>query len=317
MSGGAWGLGLFQSDYDYDIISELNDDAGLWALEADDAKQGKVGVYVEMIEKAGRGEASAQDVRNLEHKRADETLATKKPNKIYYSMYAKLCSDPERVKTYLENSGVLNKLIRDRLARLSAPDATKDTFRPGYVVVLLGACAMSLGCNLPVEFFHHLRISYAHRTRVGLMRDAITQMSKALFGPNGYTNGKPYDFGSKGLDAVVNTGGPSLADRYFPIMINVPSPSGTLPQELLAQACVAGRFDNYEVTAQYLMKKFDMSKGEETVYGEDQCGGCGVKKGAEGKGLVLCGRCKGRRYCGKECQRKDWVKHKVVCQASE
>ncbi|KAK4545248.1 hypothetical protein LTR36_003428 [Oleoguttula mirabilis] len=317
MSGGAWGLGLFQSDYDYDIIQELSQEAGLWLLEADDAKQGKVGVYIEAIEKADRGEANAQGIRNLEHKRADETEATRKPNEIYYSIYAKLCSHPKRVKAYLENSGMLNKLIRDRLARLNAPDAKKDTFRPGYAVVLLGACAMSLGCNLPVEFFQHLRASYAHQTRVGLMRDAITQMSKALFGPNGYSNGKSYDFGSKGLDFTVNTGGPSFADRYFPSMINVPSPAGTLPQEMLAQACLAGKFDNYEVTAQYLMKKFEMSKGAESVYGADECGGCGSKVGLEGTVLVLCGRCKGRKYCGKACQKKDWLKHKVVCTALE
>lgn len=314
MSGGAWGLGLFQSDYDYNIIQELNHEAGLWDLEEADAKPSKTGVYIEALRKAGRGEEGPDYVRNIEHKHADETTATKKPNEIYYSIYAKLCSDPKRVKAYLEDSGALAKMIRDRLARLNAPDPKKDAFRPGYVVVLLGACAMTLGCNLPVEFFQHLRASYAHRTRVGLMRDAITQMSKALFGPNGYSNGKPYNFGRKGLDATVNTGGPALADRYFPTMPNVPSPSGILPQELLAQACVTGNFGNHEVTGQYLMKKFETSRGEEANYDENECGGCGVKNGMKGKKLVLCARCKGRRYCGKECQKKDWPKHQVVCQ---
>lgn len=39
------------------------------------------------------------------------------------------------------------------------------------------------------------------------------------------------------------------------------------------------------------------------------CGSCG----ASGNPLLVCGRCKKARYCSKQCQGKDWPKHKKVC----
>ena len=45
------------------------------------------------------------------------------------------------------------------------------------------------------------------------------------------------------------------------------------------------------------------------------CDVCG-KVAAEGE-LQRCGQCGWRRYCGAECQRKDWkqMRHKGVCKA--
>lgn len=259
---------------------------------------------------------ASQHLRTVEHRRADEGRAKKHPDEIYYSLYTNLCSDPERIKNYLDGD-ILESMIKRHMARCHDPKAKANLKRPGYVVVLLGACAMSLGCSLPTDFFEHLRATYAHSTRVGLMRDAASQMSKALFGPGGYTNGIPYDFGNKGFDATVASGGPPLADRYFESMLNVPSPSGVLPQELLAQALVMGKCPGFKVTEQYLREKFEMSKGEKKAYGDDQCGWCGVKEGPEGKVLMQCVRCKGRRYCGKDCQKKDWPEHKAGCKAQQ
>ena len=31
------------------------------------------------------------------------------------------------------------------------------------------------------------------------------------------------------------------------------------------------------------------------------------------KGLFMCGKCKYTKYCGKECQTKDWQSHKIEC----
>lgn len=39
----------------------------------------------------------------------------------------------------------------------------------------------------------------------GLMPDAQRQMRRALFGPGGYKNGKPYDFRSKTLLETANS----------------------------------------------------------------------------------------------------------------
>ena len=68
---------------------------------------------------------------------------------------------------------------------------------------------------------------------------------------------------------------------------------------------------------------FDMVKAEEKVEGllaefEDrlgdpllQCRRC--KKCALGKKLMRCSRCQSSFYCSRECQRKDWTRHKKVC----
>jgi len=61
MGGGAWGLGLLQSDYDYDIIQDLSEEAGLWRLEEGAAKvENKVSVYTDAIRKAEKVSAKLQ-----------------------------------------------------------------------------------------------------------------------------------------------------------------------------------------------------------------------------------------------------------------
>ncbi|CAK4028703.1 Hypothetical predicted protein [Lecanosticta acicola] len=69
----------------------------------------------------------------------------------------------------------------------------RNPFGAGYKVVILGACLMSLGCILPDRFRATLKRIYPE---VGLLRDGLRQMEKALDGPNAYQDGVPYDFGS-------------------------------------------------------------------------------------------------------------------------
>ncbi|TFK53888.1 hypothetical protein OE88DRAFT_1694901 [Heliocybe sulcata] len=44
----------------------------------------------------------------------------------------------------------------------------------------------------------------------------------------------------------------------------------------------------------------------------EKCRSCG---GVGKPDLLVCGRCKGVKYCSSECQRKDWKGHKAVCAA--
>ncbi|KAK5730044.1 hypothetical protein LTR17_011448 [Elasticomyces elasticus] len=45
----------------------------------------------------------------------------------------------------------------------------------------------------------------------------------------------------------------------------------------------------------------------------DVCCICGAQPKVSGGTLLCCGRCRQVRYCGKECQAKDWEFHKQAC----
>jgi hypothetical protein len=124
---------------------------------------------------------------------------------IYYSLYGG--SAPDVVRKHL-NSGVLAKMIAEKEEAMLAIPTKDDELRnclqdPCYTYVLLGACAMTLGCHLPESYLAMLKKVY---TEGGLMPDALNQMKQALFGPNGYANdGTPYDFESKTLIETANS----------------------------------------------------------------------------------------------------------------
>jgi hypothetical protein len=43
------------------------------------------------------------------------------------------------------------------------------------------------------------------------------------------------------------------------------------------------------------------------------CACCGITAKAAGSSLLRCSRCQLIKYCGLECQKKDWKKHKRRC----
>ena len=60
------------------------------------------------------------------------------------------------------------------------------------------------------------------------------------------------------------------------------------------------------------ISSIDTSDDIDTNCEMTQCNGpnCGFKS----EKLQNCSRCSGARYCGKDCQRKDWKRHKPMCQ---
>jgi len=280
---------LFQSDHDYDIVDELNVEAGLRKLE-DEAKAKAEAVKKSQVKgKALKGEHDPNNDDN---------------DDIYYAVYASLCSDIDLVRKHLE-AGVLSKLIDKYTAKMTGPKDKWGLTPPGYTVILLGACAMSLGCTLPDSFLALLKANY---TKVGLMRDALTQMKKALYGPNGAKAGVPYDFGSLGLDDTMAAGGPPDEDTLYPESkygksgiksMNCPSPGGLPPLPPDVMAKLRAQMGTFR---------------EEGKFPDGVCNGCGAKEKKGGGALLACAKCKVKKYCGRECQTKMWKVHKFVCE---
>ncbi|KAK5681204.1 hypothetical protein LTS10_006966 [Elasticomyces elasticus] len=323
IGGGAWGLSLFQSDWDYDHLQDLSWEAGLLELEEEDAeKQGKKAAYSELVRKEMRKEATEGEMRENEHAHAD--LSKKKDDEIYYNIYAGLCSTPKRVRQWLEktagrpgNASILPHMVTRHMAlAVAARDKPRVAAygRPGYDCVLLGAALMTMGCKLPDNFLQYLRANYEHYDSVGLMRDARKQMRKAL-GPDGYKNdGTAYDFGSRGLVLTLRTGWAPIEDRCVPWKPNVPSPAGDGAFAVVQERLRTSSDDAYSVRWNKNKKNSAGAPGP-SRHGADVCGGCGAKDKENGKVLVKCSKCKGRLYCGRDCQKSEWAKHKLVCRA--
>ena len=85
-----------------------------------------------------------------------------------------------------------------------------------------------------------------------------------------------------------------------------------------------------EEALQFLDTEFLYKKTITDVHGKTHvmksspiCGGCNAGysehpqfplKPDGSPRLFFCGKCRNQRYCSKECQKKDWPKHKIVCQ---
>lgn len=89
------------------------------------------------------------------------------------------------------NAGILTNLYNVLAAKLKAIYEGYD--RDGYAFLLLGACAMTIGCKLTDR---NLALMRKHFKNVGLMSGAVEQMANALGETGGYeNNGQPHDFG--------------------------------------------------------------------------------------------------------------------------
>ncbi|EOA89718.1 hypothetical protein ACJQWK_02541 [Exserohilum turcicum] len=265
---GAWGYCLFESDHDFDMIGDMSHEAGLIKLEEDAKARAKA-----------------------------EGKSDKEVDAIFYSLYN--CSDPELVRSYLD-SGVLVDMIAKKQAKMLSPLTGSQDERleywmsdPCYTYVLLAACAMTLGCRLPDTYIAMLKKVY---TEGGLMPQAQQQMKKALFGPDGYINGVPYDFESKTILDVANSSAhEDEKDNGLDfVCLNVPSPGGLFSTGMTTS------------TTSAVLKELRAQLNK-----PDACGGCGAKEGAGKKVLLLCSKCRNRKYCSTECQKKSWKIHKV------
>jgi hypothetical protein len=151
-----------------------------------------------------------------------------------------------------------------------------------YEFVILGACAMSLGCKIPDDSKQLLIEKYRSAE---LPPMSVHAMQLALGdGPHRYRNA-PYSFGEKGLDETVEE---RMAEEERKgsngqiVGINVPAP-----------------FDLFG----------SFKGGPVQEYTAGICGGCG----ANGEPLLSYGKSKVKKYSGTVCQRAHFTQHKRVC----
>lgn len=272
---GAAGLGLFDSDHDFDSISDLDVEAGFPKLAT---------------------ELRAKDSANRPQE--DETKSTEKAASINdadddydyrFSLHgsSQLTKDEFlAVRKHLE-SGVLDRMINARLEKIKVGDLGIYG-HPGYELVLLAVCAMEYGCKLSEPFLDHLRRNIRS---VGLMRDAVTQVDIALNDPEKcYKNdGTPYE-----LQYIEGLG---EADTLYP---------GGTTYKLLNTAAPFGLFRATGTAA---------VQPNTRVFAAHLCGGCGARKKEGGGDLMRCGKCRAMLYCCVACQKSDWKRHKAVCTA--
>lgn len=154
---GAWGLRLFESDHDWDRLAEMEEEAGIDALQAEAKKR-----YNE------RQQQEARSSRESEGNTAGTGIATgdttaPEDDEVYQfpdderfplALFGSICLEIDLVREHLE-SGVLLQLINSKKAkmhaasekyRLSAQDQTavfieQERDMAVYEFVLLGACA--------------------------------------------------------------------------------------------------------------------------------------------------------------------------------
>lgn len=202
----------FQSDLQLDLIGDLDAEAGLYSKKLQEEAVKRAEARKREAAKAKfdfKDREEKTDSKNVETEdKQSETKETegeaKDDNdddepKVWLTLCADYCPDPELVKEHLDG-GVLAKMVKDREPVMMGKKKG-GFFNPRYELILLGACAMTLGCTLPTALKNWLKKNYHS---AGLMEDAVDQMDKALHSPNGFKDGEPYDFESPGLLETVN-----------------------------------------------------------------------------------------------------------------
>lgn len=281
-----WGPDLFQSDRDYDIIDHFNGILKVRALE------------------------EQHQAERLQQSRGKMTKAEVE-KEIDYSIYHPLCRKPEVVKEFLESSDVVKNQMLWLMQRAKdfpnnfQPDYVTlkvCTALPGayigkshdlrsltncyYMALILGASAMSLGCNLP-DFDLKATMKTCLENVTGLFKEQKKQLEKALADEGGFVPGEMWDFASMGLND-------SMKVAQFLDMIK--------KKPLPADKCGMCGHDHGGWQKDYDPETRKPKPSQ-------------VPKPKTP--LMACARCKTQKYCSEYCQKTHWKVHKLVCKKAE
>lgn len=225
---------------------------------------------------------------------------------VTYSVYAGNCSNLEAAQKVRDHfdSGVLHKLVRKLVANFFNPIAASDYTCHGYVPVILGACAMSLGCSTLhtspgfKQFFPTFKdMMLGVLPFAPLVYGARVQMATALNKNGGFQSGTPIDFANyaRPLENVFDV----QPDAHVGGMV------GGVYQDYAILVETDKCHDS--IVSPILKAQMGYSPNEKV------CGGCGI----EPVKALVCTRCKDQIYCNTMCQRKDYRRHKQVCRTPE
>ncbi|KAK5681881.1 hypothetical protein LTS10_006415 [Elasticomyces elasticus] len=285
---GAWGLGLFQSDEDSELVIKLSEAAGFPQTVPDKEGHIVLGLTVTPNGKKFVGRSRDNLAKNRLSIHANDNKST-----------AMKVTIRERL-----DGGKLQGLIDKYTAKYHAKE--EDAFpapSSGYTLCILGACAMTLGCTLPAAFKAQLKALYPSALHLS---EAQEQLKKALEGPGGFQNGTPYDFSSVGLHNMMTSKKADAECKQGNLGMNAGGQFTMFaPKPPAADVVAKSRI------------KMELIR-EEGKHSRDACGQCGKGEADGGKAMLVCSRCKERKYCSKECQAAHWPLHKAaasgVCQ---
>ncbi|KAK5738905.1 hypothetical protein LTR17_005631 [Elasticomyces elasticus] len=279
---GAWGYELFECDDDQDMISDLSSEAGLEDLTK---------------------KLLAEKKKETSSQQADSTPSENDKEPEYYELSIHAHHNPDEaaaaaVRDAL-NAGKLQELVDKYLDKFFAT-STKDWYPPEYKVCLIGACAMSLGCTLSPLFKAQLKALYPTTLK---MPEARSQMKRALYGPDGYVDGVPYDM-PLGLGKIPKRPEPGQGL------------GGIMSLNVQGQFGLFGAPPNKPEVMAELRQTMKAIREESEGLSSGVCGQCGASE-EEGKVLSKCAKCKIRAYCSREHQAAHWPVHKHFCKAPE
>lgn len=287
-------------------IDELAGIAQLKAAENSDTENGFAHLKMDEPSATEDGEHQVKAVESTTNDSTNQLTTTSKPSTaedVTYSVYAGSCSSlgaVQKVRDHLD-SGVLQKVATKLTYNFFNPIAVSDNTCFGHVPIILGACAMSLGC-----FTFHTTPVYGqvYPTLKDMMLGVLpfapviygarVQLATALANHGGYQPGTPIDF----------------TDYARP-------PNHVFDKEqdghlgVLTGGVYEGYFAGVDIrnaAAHHATKP--VTKAELGYDGDEKlCGCCKIRPDK----VMVCGRCRKQTYCNTACQRKDRRRHKHVC----